>query len=167
MYSQRKKGVGLIEALFVLGIMMTLLGAVMVFLSYANNRTKVNQTQIELMNIVSILHQYANSNETIDDAFLVKSNNISQKYIKNNSLVSAFGTPVIVNASGKNFNVEIDGLTKANCILFSTQDYGNSIASIRINDSLHIQMDGILNPEQAEKLCSSSSNSFSVTSDKE
>lgn len=162
-----KKGVSLLESLLVLGILAVILGSIMVFLSYANNRAKVNQTQMELMELVNIVHQYANSNENIDNDFIIKSNTLPQKYIKNNNLVSAFGTNISVNASGKNFNIQVDNISKSNCILFATQDYGNSIASISVNNNIHIQMDGILSLNQAEQLCNTNTNSFALTSDKE
>lgn len=116
-YIKYRKGVTLIEALFVLGIMAIILGGVMLLLSQNTERLKFNQFRDEIMLIgesASTLYQSEPEFDSqLTPGVLIKSGLIPQKYIKNNDLVTPWGTTITWNSSSDHLQLMINLPTDA------------------------------------------------------
>ena len=135
---KRRKGVTLIEALFVLGIAAVLLGLVMVLLSQTTSSNKTNQLSQEITTIVDATHELYQGQPTYGtDAIgttLAQSGLIPSRYIgTGNVLVSPFGATITVtgNASANlnTFQIAVPNVPQASCVKLATTDYGNGLAS--------------------------------------
>lgn len=160
----KHKGVSLIEVLFVLGILAVLLGGTMMLLSQANNKLKTGQTEAELLGIIKIVQSLKDS-DSISASDIAKSGTFPQKFIKNDTIVSAFGTEIEITAGGGSYDIEVQGLNKSSCVLMATQEFGDVVPNLVINGETHAMKSGVISPSQATTMCSSSVNSFGVSSD--
>ena len=96
-----RKGVTLIEALFVLGIAAILLGLVMVLVSNSSQKSKNNQCIAEIATIADTVHSLCDSSsnciENVDiTGPVAQSGLLSQKYVKadKSSPIDPYGMPI-------------------------------------------------------------------------
>lgn len=142
---KKQRGVSLIEALFVLGIMAIIIGMVMVLYSQSNDRFKATALKEEIMDLKHIvdtlLADQPQSPGTSDGTgyyglgpdVIIKSGMLPQKYINGNVIVTPYG--------GKfDFHVDnngvwlfwIYGLSREACWTIATGDWGD-IHNMNIN----------------------------------
>lgn len=119
LYTKKRKGVSLIEALFVLGIMAVILGMVMVLYSENTISIQANALEEELNSIVNIGHQLNQAKSGYDgltSTNIANSGLLSSKYIKNKSdIVSPFGTTINYYGYPGDIVLTVDGVPKAIC----------------------------------------------------
>jgi len=140
-----RKGVTLIEALFVLGIMAVLIGMVMVLLSQTTSSTKTNQLTEEVTTIVDAVHQLYQGQASysgLDTSVLAQSGLLPNRYVGTggtnggSNIVNPFGSNVTVTgqsgsagSSGVSayFEVDIGTVPQAACVKVLTTDFGSGM----------------------------------------
>lgn len=131
---KKRRGVTLIEALFVLGIMAVLIGMVMVMLSQTNSSNKTNQLSEEITTIVDTAHELYQGQpdyNNIDSTTLAKSGLFPNRWVNGSGLVSPFGAPITLTSVTQNgvaaFKISIPTVPQAACVKIATTDYGNGL----------------------------------------
>jgi len=130
----KRKGVSLIEALFVLGIMAILLGMVMILLSQSNESNLDNENTEELEQIIEMIHDLYSgepnynglSPQTIPLSAYLKSS-----YIIGKNLYSPYTTGINFFSTGVN-NDEFEIVEKipfTGCVKLLSSDFGSSFVS--------------------------------------
>ena len=162
------KGVSLIEALFVLGIMAILIGMVMVLLSSASDRFKTNSLKEELMEIVHIASDLSKGRAdywgSITAPDIINSGQLGHQYYSNGLITTPYGTVInfaTVNASSTTtndiINLWVSGLSQADCISIATTDFSNLSNAMNIN--YNVDSGGkAFNPQIATQFCLKSGN---------
>lgn len=128
----KRKGVSLIEALFVLGIMAILLGIVMVLFSQSNDKAEAVNAYIEIADIKDAMSSIMTTPGAYDDfntQILTRSGLLPNKYISSdyNSLVTPFHTSAtVVGNGGMTYAIYFWGLSKTQCVnMLSTYNPGD------------------------------------------
>lgn len=129
-----RKGVTLIEALFVLGIMAVLIGMVMVLLSQTTSSTKTNQLTEEITTIVDAAHQLYQGQPAYDSnvgTAIASSGLLPSRYINSNTIVSPFGATITLTNTTINgvsaVDFSIPNVPQTTCVKLSTTDFGNGL----------------------------------------
>ncbi|WP_185230001.1 pilus assembly FimT family protein [Acetobacter aceti] len=155
---QRRKGVTLIEALFVLGLMAIIIGLVMLFVSQADIKKKNSQYIQELGSIRQALHDLCDSNPKSCNnkdmtQTLAQSGLLSQKYTYAQQVVDPYGStmsPIVVftlnGVSMMTLASYIHNLPQCNAIM----EYANT-------DQALWKMAGNATPDQIMEACKSTS----------
>jgi len=143
---KQRRGVSLIEALFVLGIMAVLLGMVMVLYSENTISIQANALEEELNSIVNIGHQLNQSKSGYDgltSTAIAESGLLASKYIKNQSgIVSPFGTTINYYGYPEAIVLTVDGVPKAICEKIVSSNLG-AIQSLSVGGVLDGNVDDI------------------------
>lgn len=144
-YRYYKKGLSLIETLFVLGVMAIILGMVMILYSQSTEREKINNTMIEIGELKEATNSlYRDQIQSIPDdteisSVLLKSGLIPNKYNNNGTLTTPFGQTIYVmlNQWGGKIAFQIYNLSVSQCVELATMDAGlpSGIHDININDA--------------------------------
>lgn len=121
---KKRQGVTLIEALFVLGIMAILIGAVMVLLSQNTTRLKNNQMLQEIGVLQdafrSVCSNDFNSCSQGDfdfSKYIVQSKILSDKYLDttNQNILDPYGSPLTLTFNGNGFLLIYDAHNPSEC----------------------------------------------------
>lgn len=102
-HNRKRKGITLIEVLFVLGIMAILIGIVMTTLSMATEREKLNQFKEEILTIGNIGNELSQSQpdfNNVSTEAIAKSHLLPNKYVKGNGLVTPWGGSIDIMPGG-------------------------------------------------------------------
>lgn len=145
----RQRGVTLVEALFVIGIMTILIGVVVVILSQTSQRQKDIQTISELLNIENIMHQLYQSQPTYDGmtiSDLLKSGLLPARYISGSKVIDAYGGeiqiwPHYVNSSST-IEIQISNAPRQLCEKIASYNWGNDVVSLTLNGSTNLVTTG-------------------------
>lgn len=149
-HNRNKKGVTLIEALFVLGIMAVILGLTFVVYSEAQDKRKTTELKEEIGllkytmdSMIQDQVQGQNGKETINGQLgyyglgadeLIKSGMIPNKYINGKYIVTPFGGKIDFHVDYNSVWVLwIYGLSKNSCVTIATTEWGN-IHNMNINN---------------------------------
>lgn len=168
----KKKGVTLLEALFVLGIMAIILGLIFVMYSQANDKRKTTALKEEIGllkytmdSLLSDQIQNQNGKDPINGQLgyyglgateLIKSGMIPAKYINKNLIVTPFGGTIDFHVDNNSVWVLwIYGLTNNACVTIATTEWGN-IHNMNINNKG--DYGGTWPAKQAVESCNNSSN---------
>ena len=172
---KNRKGVTLIEVLFVLGISAILLGLVMTLYSSNNMKVDSNNVLAELAEFRSIAQELygsevLNGNYQDISTALKNSGLVPLKYTSMIGLQTMNGEPVqvLLNAWGGQYIFRLYDIPKAECVSLATTPVGNGsdIHDINVNGfgpggsggSMGLYNIGVLTPSQAIQACSSNSN---------
>ena len=149
---KNRKGVTLIEALFVLGIAAILLGIVMVVLSTTSSRQKTIEAKQELLEVIQAASALASGTSDFSDTTtdtLKKSGLLPAKYFSSTGGEATISTPlggdiVFYNYSasgvlpgqsdpGVILNVWIFNLSKQACVDFAETDFTGNSGNMNVN----------------------------------
>ena len=140
-----KRGLTLIETLFVLGIMAILLGMIMLLYSRSVEREKINNIMIEIGELKEVANDlYKDQIQNIPEDTeisntLLKSGLIQNNYNNNGTLTTPFGQTIYVmlNQWGGKIAFQIYNLSISQCVELATMDAGlpSGIHDININDA--------------------------------
>lgn len=146
MYKNQRKGVTLLEVLFVIGIMAVILGAIYVVLGNTTTRKKSNESRMEftqLQNAINSIYD-GQSEETwigLNEEVVAKNKLINNKYIsKDGGLVNPYGGSVVIydheqGAGLSYYQIVFYGIPKQGCIeLASNHDWMASGPATQINN---------------------------------
>lgn len=166
----KRKGVTLIESLFVLGIMAVLIGMVMAIYSSTNNTSKTNQLIIEVSELIQITQDLNKDRSTftgINNEILAKTGLVPNRYIKNGNLITPFGGGIDVipfNYQGNNapdiflaFNFL--SLPREACEKLGMQDFGGIAQSMTITGMQQDDIQGF-SPIKVVVNCENGSNNY-------
>lgn len=138
-----KKGVTLIEVLFVLGIMAVILGLVMILASQSNDRKKANQLKEEILQIVNIANSLSNGAsdyQNVSASDIIKSGLLPASYAKNGILLSPYGSEITVFVYGPGnkedtgrLAVYLSGVPKIACVELISQDFSGLATAVNGN----------------------------------
>lgn len=165
----KRRGVTLIEVLFVLGIASVLLGMVMLFLSSATQKRKTQEllTEINLLiDASNTLTSSSNKYTTLSPDVLVKSGLIPTRFISNGQLVTPFGGSIDVipfnyTEGGEDFYLafNFNGLPRESCEWIGVQDFGGSAQSVTVTNMRQDAPDGF-SPIQVISNCQNGDNNY-------
>lgn len=140
---KNRRGVSLIEALFVLGIIAILIGMVMILYSHASERRQMNELKDELLEFkYAVDALYPNGILTGDVATAVtESGFMSNKYLYGAGVTifhDPLGGAITITNPGDGtalnaLNIWVWYLTKEQCIELSTTDFGTLMQNRSIN----------------------------------
>lgn len=164
-----RKGITLIESLFVLGIMAVLIGGVMVFYSLASISMKSNQLITEVTQLIEITQELNKDRTTftgMNSQILAKSGLVSSKYISGGSLVTPWGGEI----QAIPFNYEDNGpdvylafnilnLPREACEKLGMQDFGGTAQSVTVTNMRVDDTEG-LSPIVLVKNCENGDNNY-------
>lgn len=130
----KRKGVSLIEALFVLGIMAILLGMVMILLSQNNESNLDNENTEEIEQIINMVHDLYSSSSNYDGLSpqtVPLSAYLKNSYVIGKNLYSPYSTGINFFPTGVN-NSEMEIVEKipfTGCMKLLSSDFGSSFVS--------------------------------------
>lgn len=139
---RKTKGVTLIEALFVLGIMAIMIGGIMLLVAQSQDSTRENMLAMEINTIVSIVHdEYGNVNNYsgLTNTIIVGSGQLPNRYINNSQIINPYNGSVVVVDAGVNsdslpiFTMTLTGVSQAACYTLTTQNIGAQMTALTIN----------------------------------
>ncbi|MBS0983723.1 type 4 pilus major pilin [Gluconobacter cerinus] len=139
-----RKGITLIESLFVLGVMAVLIGGVMVFYSLATVSMKSNQLITEVSELIQITQDLNKDRTTftgMNSQILAKSGLVSSKYINKGNLVTPWGgeiqaIPFNYSDNGPDVYLAFNilNLPREACIKLGMQDFGGNAQSVTVTN---------------------------------
>lgn len=138
-----KKGVTLLESLFVLGIMALIIGAVTILVSQNNDRIKANKMKTELSFLVQqvqILWQNDTNNQQDYNANTLASaiHKINPEYSDGNNIITPYGYTIGTGPMGTGvFNITLYALDRSQCIQLSSIDMSGMATAGEINDTYY------------------------------
>ena len=161
----KNRGVTLIEALFVLGIMAIMIGGIMLLVAQSQDSTKENMLTMEINIIVSIIHdEYGNMNtySGLSNNIIINSGRLPNRYIFNNNIIDAYNGDVSVVDAGVTddntpiFKLTLKSVSRGACYTLTTQNIGNQMSAMTINGQSVGEL-GTSHPyltvNEAEKYC--------------
>ncbi|MBR0559742.1 type II secretion system protein [Neokomagataea anthophila] len=151
--NQFARGVTLIEALLVLGIMAILIGMVMTFYAMTTEKTKNNQLIQEADKLIFITRQLSESQQNFtgfNGQVMAKTGYVENRYInKNGDLIDPYGGKIDVIPFNYQKNgipiylaFNFYGLSKTACVLLGTQDFGGEAQSMTVTNMREDSPDG-------------------------
>ena len=142
-FTKSRKGVTLIEVLFVLGISAVILGLVMTLFSQSAEKAKIQSLRIEIGEIIQCVNSLTDSATSytgITSQTIAQSGQIDRKYIDKSGtyLTSPYGGPVTLQPYGRNngtlifLDIKLIGLSRVACELVAVQGVGSLANSTTI-----------------------------------
>lgn len=138
-----RRGVTLIEVLFVLGIASIVIGLVMLLVSQAGDRKKANQLKSEILQIVNIANSLSDGEsdyQNVSGTDIIKSGLLPASYSKNGMLITPYGSEINVFVYGPGnkddtgrLAVYLSGVPKVACVELITQDFSGLATAVNGN----------------------------------
>jgi len=167
-----RRGISLIEALFVLGIMAIIIGAIMVLYSQSNDREKINQLKDEILTIYNISSTLTNDMSdfsNLQSSNIISSGLLDKRYIQDGHIITPLGGMITMGNYGAgvpSISLWMYGLSKSNCQLIVTTDFSGISTSLNTNGVWDSSWDygyaKAYTPEQAVQHCNQSNNSVAL-----
>lgn len=166
-----RRGLTLIEALFVLGIMAILIGLVMVLYSMASEKQKTQQLITEVSLLIDACNSLTDSQSSyknLDSKSLAKSGLIPSKFIKDGLIVTPYGGKIEVipfnyqkDHQGDNIYLAFNFLylPQSACERLGLLDYKNVAQSVTVTGMQEDHPDGFT-PIQVIKNCDNGNNNY-------
>jgi len=169
-----RKGLSLLEVLFVLGLLAILLGMIFMIQSHVSARIKSNDLIQEVMairNAQDTLLGSTGSGFASDQHFglsstdLAKTGLIPEEYIHNGDLVTPFGSSITIdNSSPSHYIIWLWSVPYESCIAFAQQNWDNlyqfgiGYENLFSGGSNSSPSDKKWSPEDAESACNAKGN---------
>jgi len=131
-----RKGVSLLEGLFVLGVMLIIIGIVITYLFISRINLQDNRLNSEMILLFKLCDDELSAHPTIEPTIneLITGNGIPNSFISNNQLITPYGTSITLGeTSSKNFGFTLSDIQKTTCISIVTS--WNNISELMINGS--------------------------------
>nr|WP_025825236.1 type 4 pilus major pilin [Acetobacter persici] len=164
-----RKGITLIESLFVLGIMAVLIGGVMVFYSLSNIALKSNQLITEVSELIQITQELNKDRTTftgMNSQILAKTGLVSSKYILGGTLVTPWGgeiqaIPFNYDDNGPDVYLAFNilNLPREACEKLGMQDFGGTAQSVTVTNMRVDDTEGLA-PIVLVKNCENGDNNY-------
>lgn len=169
---KKRKGILLIEALFVLGIMAILIGMVMVYYSHTEEKYIANETVQEVIVLFNFISDYKSQHGNvngIDVKFLKASNVLPDKYFSGDStlLTPSKGTIALTAVptwgTGE-VAVWLNGISKESCMALAQMDIAAFTNVRRVNweKEYDQSVTASMSPSDAEKRCNENGDNDAV-----
>lgn len=165
-----RKGITLIESLFVLGVMAVLIGMVMVLFSMANASLKSQKLINEATQLIEIANEINNDRSTytgMNNSVLAKTGMVPNEFINSGQVVTPWGGEIDVipfNYAGSNapdvylaFNFL--SLPREACEKLGIQDFGGTAQSVTVTNMREDDPDGF-SPIKVVKNCENGNNNY-------
>lgn len=130
-----RKGLSLLEVLFVLGVLAILLGMIFMIQSHVSARIKSNsliQEVLDIRNAEDTLFSSTGSGFASNEHFglsstdIAKTGLISKEYIRNGDLTTPFGSSITIdNSSPSHYIIWLWDVPYESCIAFAEQNWDN------------------------------------------
>lgn len=107
---RKRKGVSLLEALFVLGIMAIIIGGVMILYSFCTDRYKTSKMfeEIELGKSITASLCGTTPGCTLSSNNYVESGLVPQSFISNNNIVDPWGSNIYFSTGATVYGMQMD-----------------------------------------------------------
>lgn len=131
-----RKGVSLLEGLFVLGVMLIIIGIVVVYLFISRMNLQDNRLNSEMTLLFKLCDDELSEHPTIEPTVneIIMGNGLPNSFILNNQLITPYGTSITLGeTSSKNFGFTLSDIQKTTCISIVTT--WNNISELMINGS--------------------------------
>lgn len=136
----KRRGVTLVEALMVIGVLAVLLGLAMLVAVLVNAANKSNQFLTEIATITDTANQISAGTadlSNLNESALANSGLLPNRWVSGSTLLSPFGSTITVTggAAGAGTNglttylITVPGVPKSACVKISTTDFGNGLVS--------------------------------------
>lgn len=161
----KKKGVTLLESLFVLGIMALIIGAVSLLLSQNNDKIKANKMKTELSFLVQqvqIIWQNDTNNQQDYNVNALASviKKINPAYSDGSNIITPYGYTFGTGPMGTGvFNMTLYSISQSQCMQLSTIDMSQLATAAEINDR-YTTNGKAFTPYVAKLACQSGKNNY-------
>lgn len=169
-----KKGLSLLEVLFVLGILTILLGMIFIIQAHVSARIKSNsliQEVLAIRNAEDTLFSSTGAGFASDQHFglsstdLAKTGLISKEYIHDGDLMTPFGSSITIdNSSPGHYIIWLWSVPYESCVAFTQQNWDNlyqfgiGYENLFSGGSNSSPSDKKWSPEDAESACNAKGN---------